>query len=143
MIAEIGQFLLDHWLLSSLFVILMVMFVVNEFIHRSRGIPQLSPEEVVDLINHSRGVVIDLRGKPAFSAGHILNALNIPNEDLDKQLNQLKKYQSRPIILVCPNGISSLKSAGWLKARDFTNVKILRGGLESWKASDLPLTAKA
>ncbi len=134
------SFLLQHWALSSLFVVLLVLLAVTELRNRSFGLPGLVPNELVNLMNHSRAVVIDVREKQIFEQGHILGAMHMVQAELEEKKKTLTKYKSRPIVVVCENGAQSPKIGQWFLAQGFTDVYFLKGGLNQWRSENLPVS---
>jgi rhodanese-related sulfurtransferase len=59
---------------------------------------------------------------------------------MDSQLEKLKQYQERPIVVVCANGQTSPQEGNKLKHKGFENVSFLSGGIAAWKEEGLPLT---
>lgn len=73
--------------------------------------------------------LIDLRSEKEFNEYNIPSSENIPITNLlDGQIARNEK-----IILYSDGGIHSAQAWFLLKAKDFKNVYILRGGLEEWK----------
>ena len=42
-----------------------------------------------------------------FNNGHLLNAINIPIENIDKRMDELRNYKSKDIIVYCNTGRKS------------------------------------
>ena len=93
------DFGLRHWELSLAFILILVYWLVSEYLEH-RGGHGVSPLQLIHLMNREHGVVVDLRDADHFEAGHIMGALSFPEKDLMANLNKLKKYQSKPVILV-------------------------------------------
>src|SRR5690242_12686695 len=121
---QILTFLTEHWILSSLFLLLLLAFFVNEAITRIRS-NGVSPEQAIDLINHQQAHVIDIRSSAAFASGHILGANHMPASDLEKKLGSLQKYKDKPIIVVCAMGNDAVKTASSLKEKGY-NALVLK-----------------
>ena len=66
MVAQIFEFIGNHYILVSVFVFLLVAFVVNE---GKRGGAAISPANLVNLVNRNGAVVIDIRDKKDFEMG--------------------------------------------------------------------------
>ena len=43
-------------------------------------------------------IILDVREPKDFNNGHLLNAINIPIEDIDKRMDELRNYKSKDII---------------------------------------------
>jgi rhodanese-related sulfurtransferase len=136
------NFIIEHWELAVLFVVLLLACVANEVAHRSFGIPCVGPQKAVYLINHQRALVVDIRQEEAFAKGHIVGSMNVPSLLLESKLNVLKKQLDIPVIVVCTNGQESAKVAKILKTQGFKALYRMQGGLQAWKEADLPLVKK-
>lgn len=132
-------FIAEHWVLSSAFVVIVVLLLINEWRHRNFGLVGLEPQEVVDLMNHHQSVVLDVRSEAQYSEGHILGAQNVTKENLNDKLKKLQKYKSKPVILVCAQGLDAPKVGSLLREQGFEQVYLLSGGLHAWKGQGLPL----
>jgi rhodanese-related sulfurtransferase len=140
-VQEIIQFAVHHWLLSGLFILLLILLMVEEA--RSKGLlGQLDAQHLVQLINRESAVVVDTRNREAFQEGHIVGAVNIPQADLEKNPDQLMKYKGRPIVIVCATGQKSGEIAAKLKKKNIENVQVLSGGINAWKNANMPLIKK-
>ena len=135
MVAHLIQFATDHYLLVGAFVILLALLIAHEL---SRGGRSLSTRELTALVNSEQGVVIDLRPSKDFAAGHIVGALNIPQDKLMARIGELEKHKAKTLILVDAQGQHSGIHARELLKAGFTAAK-LSGGIGSWKADNLPL----
>ena len=85
--------------------------------------------------------VIDVRGPDEFTGplGHIASARNIPVAELDTRLADLAGLKRAPIVLVCRTDKRSAKAARVLRAAGFTQVSVLRRGMEQWNDAGLPV----
>ena len=99
----------------------------------------VSPQQVVQILNREKAMVIDVRDAEAFAQGHVIGAKNIPFEDLESQANKLNKYKQRPVILVCRSGQKALQAVAKLKKSGFEQAMALTGGIDGWVKADLPL----
>ena len=135
-------FVIQHWVLGTLFFVLLLAFIVNEAVQHSFGMPNISPQEAIQLINHKNAVVFDIRPDLAFASGHIVGAMHLPSTIIEAKLNTLKKYAKDPVVVVCATGQESLKVAQKLKTHGFTHVCLMRGGLNEWKQANLPLVKR-
>lgn len=136
---QILQFLTNHWLLATLFIIFVVVYVINEWWMLRTGPGRLSTQAVIDQLNHTQAKVIDLRSLNEFNQGHILNALHIEQDKLANNINQLTSYKDNPIILVCGIGQKSIAAGKLLLKQGFQQVFYLVGGMNAWRGDNLPL----
>ena len=85
--------------------------------------------------------VIDVRGSDEFtgSLGHIATARNIPVAELNGRLSELAGLERAPMVLVCRTDKRSAAAAQTLRAAGFTQVNVLRRGMEQWSEAGLPV----
>jgi len=79
-------------------------------------------------------LLIDVRKAEDFIGplGHIPGARNIALEELPAHLEELESSKQRPLTLVCRTDKRSLTASHLLRQAGFTDVSILRGGMEQW-----------
>jgi rhodanese-related sulfurtransferase len=85
--------------------------------------------------------VIDVRSADEFtgSLGHISAARNIPVAELTGRLSELAGLEREPIVLVCCTDKRSAAAAQTLRAAGFTQISVLRRGMEQWNNAGLPV----
>ena len=93
MLANLIEFVSNHYVLSSLFVALLILLFITE---TRKGWQSLSNRELTALVNSGEGVVLDVRAKKEFDAGHIVDALNIPYENWSAAQASWKSTRPRP-----------------------------------------------
>ena len=89
----------------------------------------LSAMQAVRLMNQG-ALVIDLRAKELYDAGHIGDARNVPAAELESQADSLKKWRDKNVITYCDSGASGASGARTLMKLGFTKVFNLQRGLE-------------
>ena len=72
------SFLMHHWVLVLLFLIVLSVVVIYEQMFGQGVGLYVSVQEAIQLINREDAVVLDIRDKEVFKKGHIVNAVNIP-----------------------------------------------------------------
>jgi len=125
-------------LLVSALMISFFVVVFTELRRKASGLVNIEAGDAVKLINND-AVVVDIRGPDAFARGHIVNAKNIPADELDAKIEQLSKYKSTPIVAVCDVGITTTKTVTKLRASGFESVFGLKGGMSGWGQAGLPV----
>ena len=139
MIEQIIEFSGNHMLLVTGLVIAILMLIQN-LLAGNKG--NITPVEATEMINHDDAVVIDVRPASDFSKGHIINAINIPANNLLTQLKQMEKYKNKKIIMSCRSGAQSAVACKQLGKQGFENVYNLKGGILNWQSENLPVTSK-
>lgn len=137
---QFTQFVLSHWMLWTLFVIILALLAFYELRNQVGGVRKIQPKDLVQLMNKENAVVIDIRAKDTFKDGHIIGSQNILANDLSEKSNKLQKFKNKSLVFVCNNGQQSLKSAIQVRRQGFEQVFCLQGGITAWRNASLPLT---
>jgi sterol desaturase/sphingolipid hydroxylase (fatty acid hydroxylase superfamily)/rhodanese-related sulfurtransferase len=84
--------------------------------------------------------VVDVRGTDEFAGtlGHIAGARNVPLTELRSRFPELRQLSERRIVLVCHTDKRSASAAALLEDAGFSDVAVLRGGMERWNQKRLP-----
>jgi phage shock protein E len=61
--------------------------------------------------------VIDVRSRDEYSSGHIKGSVNIPLQELSRQLNKIKK--EKPVIVCCASGMRSSSAKDLLRSKGY------------------------
>ena len=130
------EFVTNHPFLIGTFVILLTLFIRNE---TRRGGPSVSVQQLVDMVNRQNALVLDVRDKKEFEAGHIVDAVNIPYASLESRLDELSKHRERPIVVACRMGQHSGAAGTLLRKKGFEKVHRLTGGIAEWRNQNLPV----
>jgi rhodanese-related sulfurtransferase len=135
---KVLEFASGHTLLVLALMISFFVVVFTELRRKASGLVNIEAIEAVSLINND-AVVIDLRSVDAFSKGHIVNAKNIPSDELDAKMSSLEALKSKPIVAVCDAGITSTKAVTSLRQAGYDSVYGLKGGMSGWSQAGLPV----
>jgi rhodanese-related sulfurtransferase len=133
------EYIGDHPVLAGAAVVIAIVAIVMELRARANSFMAISPQDAIRLMNQN-ALVLDLRPPEAFAAGHLAGARNLPFEQIGKAGETLKKYKEKPIVVYCETGATSGSAARKLAEQGFTKVVNLRGGLQAWRAENLPVT---
>jgi len=136
------------WVRYGLFALalLAAIALLPRLVGRMRGsFTWIEPKELKRRLDGGEGVtVIDVRGPDEFtgSFGHIAPARNIPIAELESRLAELAGLERAPLVLVCRTDKRSATAAGTLRAAGFTQVSVLRRGMEQWTDAGLPVEGR-
>jgi rhodanese-related sulfurtransferase len=133
------EFLANHWILSSLLVVILIALAIDPLLRRLRGIRSVSVVEATRLINQENAQVIDIREEKEFSKGHLLDSQNIPLSKLSKRLETLNNLKGQPLLIVWATGQRAVSVAGQLYKQGHKPIYLLQGGIESWREANMPL----
>lgn len=132
------EFIGHHPWLASGALIAAVAVAVYELRERIESFAALSAMQAVRLMNQG-ALVIDLRPRESYDAGHIGDARNVPAAELAAQIDSLKKWREKSVITYCDSGRDGAAAARTLQKEGFTKVFNLEGGLNAWLKDNLPL----
>lgn len=129
--------------LSLAWVAIATMLVVTSIRIKMSKVKQISPQELTFLVNREEGVVVDIRNEKEFRGGHIIDSKHVPSDKIkNNDLASLEKYKDKPIIVVCAAGMTASAAANTLVKQGYSQVNLLKGGLNSWVNASLPLSKK-
>mgnify|MGYP001565952511 CR=1 FL=1 len=80
----------------------------------------LEKPDYVEIKNRG-AVILDVRSKSEYDAGHIRGSVNISVDQLAFNLNKLKN-KNKPIITCCASGLRSASAKNILKSYGYTEV---------------------
>lgn len=87
--------------------------------------------------NDSLLVILDVRMPQELEGklGQIEGVINIPVQELEERLDELKEYRDNNIAIICRSGRRSLRATDLLKQKGF-NVKNVLGGMIEYRQSE-------
>lgn len=77
------------------------------------------------------GVLLDVRTREEYAAGHIDGSLNIPLQDMDTAEKHIPE-KSAPVFVYCQSGARSARAAHILKSRGYLHVTDI-GGISGYR----------
>ena len=130
------EFIGNHWILSSAWVILTMLLIMSYVKTSSK---MIGIQQATLLINRENAAVVDIRAKADYKKGHILGSVNIPTSEVKEGAKGLPKDKEKPIILVCHSGMTTATVAQQLHKLGYNNLHRLQGGMTSWNGENLPV----
>lgn len=100
---------------------------------------KLEAREFYDKVNTIQNIqIVDVRTPEEFAEGHIAGAVNVDwkNDDFENQIYKLDK--NKPVFVYCMSGRRSAKAVSKMKILGFSNISEMFGGMEAWRANNLP-----
>jgi rhodanese-related sulfurtransferase len=86
-------------------------------------------------------VVLDIREKEAFDAGHVPGARHLPRGQLELRVNTELPDPTVRILTVCEFGKISTLAAATLRELGYGRAVALDGGMKAWREGEFPLEA--
>lgn len=139
---QLIDFVVRHPFLWAALGVIVVAFVVNEIWRNASGTAPIPSSQAVRLINSEDAVVVDTRAKAEYKKNHIINAKHVPLAGIENRAQEISRDTSRPIIVYDAGGTQAGQAVTRLKAKGFTRVHALKGGINGWQADGLPVTSK-
>lgn len=94
-----------------------------------RGPERIDPRDARQLVAQG-AVLLDVRSPHEFATVHLPQAVNIPVDQLDARLDEVRQF-ARPVVVYCASGMRSNKAAGVLRGAEIEDVHDL-GSLSRW-----------
>lgn len=82
-------------------------------------------------------LLLDVRSREEFGAGHAPGARNIPLDRLAERIRELPP--SRQVLTICQSGGRSARAAAALAGHGVHDVSDVRGGMSAWQRAGLPV----
>lgn len=136
------EFVGNNALLFVLLTAVIALIAWTEMRRLTRKYRDLSPAEVVQLINREEAVVVDIREDAEARKGTIAGAKHLPLSVFRQRLADLERHRDRTIVIVCQTGSRSAQACEQLVAAGYPKVAQLRGGIMAWEGAGLPLKVK-
>lgn len=83
-------------------------------------------------------LLVDVRKKSEFDSEHVLGAVNIPLNEINRHLAEFPK--DKPFILHCAGGYRSMIATSILKQRGWENFADITGGFTELKKTGIPVS---
>ena len=94
---------------------------------------QIAMDEAVDMMAQETGyIILDVRRPDEFAAGHIPNAINVPNESIGTSDIPELPDKDQLIMVYCRSGRRSKEASEKLVKLGYTNI-VEFGGILDWK----------
>ena len=101
------------------------------------GAQVAAPDLAARIESGSAPLVLDVRTREEFAAGHIPGAVNIPHDALADRLDELQTAPADEIIVYCQSGRRAGIAERTLREQGYSNVRDLSGHWAGWAAAGL------
>ena len=97
---------------------------------------QITMDEAVNMMAQETGyIILDVRRLDEYAAGHIPNAINVPNESIGTDEIPELPDKDQLIMVYCRSGRRSKEASEKLVKLGYTNIVEL-GGIPDWKGEN-------
>jgi rhodanese-related sulfurtransferase/DNA-binding transcriptional ArsR family regulator len=98
----------------------------------------ISREELLDRMHAGEVVVLDVRPRPEYAAGHLPGAVNVPPDELEERLRDLPAGQ--PVVAYCRGPLCAFADTAVRALQEQGRpARRLVDGLPEWAAAGLPV----
>ena len=132
------EFIANNIILFIALVVLVFLVVNLETKSLFGKVQKLSCDELTKLLNNSKITLVDFRTAEEFKSGHIITAINLNLEDIEK----LDTKNDNPFVAYASTDSDALKAASKFSTLGIQQVFYLEGGIKSWIENNMPLTGE-
>ncbi|HNJ96090.1 MAG TPA: rhodanese-like domain-containing protein, partial [Ferruginibacter sp.] len=90
------------------------------------AVQRISATDLEKMVATDKPIVIDIRKKSEYDSEHIVDAINIPLNQINEHLAEFPK--NKPFVLHCAGGYRSMIAASILKQRGWNDFSDVEGG---------------
>lgn len=84
-------------------------------------------------------IILDVREKDAFDAGHLPGAMHLPRGQLELRVNEAFPDPTVRIVAVCEFGKISTLASATLRSLGFMHAAALDGGMKAWREAGMAI----
>jgi sulfur-carrier protein adenylyltransferase/sulfurtransferase len=105
-----------------------------------RAVREVTLDELKRRIEAREGyVLVDVREKEEYRAGHLPNAVSVPRGFLEQQIESRVADKNARVVTYCAGGVRSAFAAKTLAELGYTNVESANPGFVRWKDLGYPI----
>ncbi|MGM1019833.1 MAG: ArsR/SmtB family transcription factor [Bacillota bacterium] len=105
--------------------------IKEDLLHQYKGIQTISKEELLKRMVANTIIVLDLRPKDEYEAGHIEGAISVPMEELDAYLQTLPQHVELAAYCRGPYCVNTTEAVERIQQKGFTAYRIDEG-VQEW-----------
>ena len=121
----------------SAFIILGLLIINHEIKSHFSPTKNINCDDLINAMNNSKTLLIDMRNAEEFKAGHIVGAKNYSLDDL---ANLDVSVADDAIITYANDEKAAIQAADLIVKQGAKEVFYLEGGLSSWIDNNMPLS---
>ena len=130
-------FIYNNIVLFSAFIILGLLIINHEIKSHFSPTKNINCDDLINAMNNSKTLLIDMRNAEEFKAGHIVGAKNYSLDDL---ANLDLSVANDAIITYANDEKAAIQAADLILKQGAKEVFYLEGGLSSWIDNNMPLS---
>ncbi len=102
-----------------------------------RSTPEISVDELDELLRDRNARVLDVREDWEFRQGHVPGAIHVPLGQLGQRAGSLPR--DKRMLVICQSGHRSLAATDFLLTQGFEGAASVHGGTSAWARSGRPI----
>jgi len=111
--------------------------------HAGHAVPEITAHELaLRLASADAPLLLDVREPWEHETARIPGARLLPLAGVEERVGELEAWREKPIVIHCHHGGRSRKACELLRAKGFTRVENLAGGIEAWSTQVDPSVAR-
>jgi len=115
-------------------LVLITFLIFSTSCSAGGGYTNISPEQAKEMLASGDNdlLLLDVRTKDEYRAGHIKGAKLIPIQVLSGMIDEIADYRDKVVIVYCAVGGRSSKASGLLQEKGFKTIYNMNGGIKKW-----------
>ena len=105
--------------------------------HHIGDVPTIPVEQAPSWLRDHKAAVIDVREPEEYAAGHLPDAVSIPQADLASRMGEIPK--DRDLLVVCAGATRSPRCVAFLRSMGFDRATNMAGGTDAWIDAGYPV----
>lgn len=127
---------LYYVLILLILILIMINFknILSLFYNNSENddsisVERINNEEQIQILNNYR-YIIDVRTEEEFNENHLLGAINIPLDEIKKNLDNYRLSKNSKILIYCKSGRRAKQAYDIFKSKGFKYVNYIDGVIQ-------------
>lgn len=126
----------------TIFFILSITFIFiacsqnkesNNMQDEAKAETKVTIDEAKKIVDENEDLVIlDVRTQDEYDEGHIKNAILIPYNTIEENIDKIEKYKDKPVLVYCRTGRRSAIAVKTLIDNGFTKIYHMNEGISAW-----------
>ena len=107
---------------------------MDEFDYKTVKYNNITGSEFEKLVEENKdAVILDVRDAKDYDKGHVENSINIPIDEFESRINELKDYQDKEILIYCSVGRRSAQAAEILENGGYKDISNSVDGVKEYE----------
>jgi len=128
------------WIVIIVLSIAVVAGIAVKLYISRRGGADISQAQLQEWMEQKSDLcILDVRSVREYNSGHVPGAINIGHTQISANLDRLKPYMNKDVVVYCERGVRTRIAQNTLVKAGFTGVYHLTGDMNAWRQAGLPM----